>query len=115
MFKWGGLLTWMLLGTYDLAPSNSHRVVMDDTGSNGCSVVRLSGMLGIIDDLDKLPNEKAGSEDKPTICDVDPDDLCEQMILMAAKAGAGEIKMRNLVDEPRLVAHYGPGRWVKKE
>ena len=33
----------------------------------------------------------------------------------SAKAGDGRIIMRNLSDEPRLVANYGPGEWVRME
>lgn len=32
-----------------------------------------------------------------------------------AKAGAGTMIMSGLADEPRLVAHYGPGPWIKKQ
>ena len=52
---------------------------------------------------------------KPTICDVEPDDLCEQLALAEAKAGAGYQIMGKMGDEPRLIAHYGAGPWVKKE
>lgn len=51
---------------------------------------------------------------KPAIPDVSPRDNCEAFALAEAKAGAGEIIMTGLGDEPRLVAHYGPGPWVKK-
>lgn len=57
------------------------------------------------------------SEDEvcnPPIADVEPTDLCEQMALAAAKAGAGTVEMENLGDEPRLIALYGKGPWVKK-
>ena len=50
---------------------------------------------------------------KPPIPDADPKDICEQMALAEARAGAGVIVMTNLGDERRLVAHYGPGPWVK--
>jgi len=52
---------------------------------------------------------------KPAIPDIGPENLCEQLALAEAKAGAGTVIMRNLADEPRLIAHYGPGPWVKKE
>jgi len=52
---------------------------------------------------------------KPAIADAEPGDLCEQLALAEAKAGAGEVIMNNLADEPRLVAHYGKGPWVKKQ
>jgi RHS repeat-associated protein len=51
---------------------------------------------------------------KPAIPDVLPNDFCEQMALAAAKAGAGTVEMTGLADEPRLIALYGPGPWVKK-
>lgn len=53
--------------------------------------------------------------EKPAICDVEPDDLCEQMALAEAKAGAGYPIIGQMGDEPRLIAHYGPGPWIKKE
>lgn len=40
-------------------------------------------------------------------------DTCEQMASAEAKAGAGVVVMTNMGDERRLVAHYGPGPWVK--
>lgn len=52
---------------------------------------------------------------KPTIPDVEPKDLCEQLALAEAKAGAGRPIISALADEPRLVAHYGPGPWVKMQ
>ena len=52
---------------------------------------------------------------KPSIPDVNPGNLCEQLALQEAKAGAGEVIMTALGDEPRLVALYGPGPWVKKQ
>jgi RHS repeat-associated protein len=52
---------------------------------------------------------------KPAIPDAEPNDICEQMALAEAKAGAGTVEMTDLADEPRLVAHYGPGPWVKKK
>ena len=41
--------------------------------------------------------------------------LPEQMALDSARAGNGDVIIRNLGDEPRLVANYGPGEWVKME
>ena len=54
---------------------------------------------------------------KPAICDVEPKDLCEQLVLAEAKAGAGYRIMadKQMGDEPRLIAHYGLGEWIKKE
>ncbi len=54
---------------------------------------------------------------KPAIPDVSPGDLCEQLALAEAKAGAGYPIMTGLEmkDAPRLVAHYGPGPWIKKQ
>jgi hypothetical protein len=37
------------------------------------------------------------------------------MALAEAKAGAGTPIMGGMGDEPRLVAHYGPGPWIKKQ
>jgi hypothetical protein len=37
------------------------------------------------------------------------------MAMDTAKAGYGEVIIRNLGDEPRLVANYGPGEWVKMQ
>ena len=51
----------------------------------------------------------------PAIPDVQPRDLCEQLALAEAKAGAYvEEVSKTMGDEPRLVAHYGPGPWVKR-
>jgi hypothetical protein len=52
---------------------------------------------------------------KPAIPDVKPDDDCEHYALAEAKAGAGEPIMYNLADEPRLIAFYGAGPWIKME
>nr|WP_269634489.1 RHS repeat-associated core domain-containing protein [Methylovulum miyakonense] len=52
---------------------------------------------------------------KPAIPDVEPDNLCVQLALAEAKAGAGEPRMGKMGDEPRLIAHYGPGPWIKMQ
>ncbi|MCW7537680.1 type IV secretion protein Rhs [Aquabacterium sp. A7-Y] len=52
---------------------------------------------------------------KPAKPDVEPGDLCEQLALAEAKAGAGVPIMGQMGDEPRLVAHYGAGPWRKME
>lgn len=52
---------------------------------------------------------------KPAIADVPPNDLCEQLALAEAKAGAGRVIMPQLADAPRLVALYGVGPWVKMQ
>ena len=52
---------------------------------------------------------------KPAIKDVEPDDFCEQLALAEAKAGRHIMKGQKMSDEPRLIAHYGPGPWIKKE
>jgi hypothetical protein len=52
---------------------------------------------------------------KGAIPDCLPTDLCEQLALAAAKAGAGRYKMGPMGDAPRLIAFYGPGPWRKKE
>jgi len=51
--------------------------------------------------------------EKPAIDDVESNDFCEQLALAEAKAGAGTVIISNLGDEPRLIALYGPGPWVK--
>jgi RHS repeat-associated protein len=52
---------------------------------------------------------------KPAIPDTSPGNLCEQLALAEAKAGAGIPIMEGLGDAPRLIALYGPGPWIKKE
>lgn len=56
-----------------------------------------------------------GSGLKGPIPDAVPETLPQQMALDAAKQGAGTQIMENLGDEPRLIANYGPGRWVKMQ
>ena len=57
--------------------------------------------------------DEAGQVLKGPIADAVPKSLPEQLALGAAREGQGKVIMRNLVDEPRLVANYGPGEWVK--
>ena len=52
--------------------------------------------------------------DKPAIPDFEPGDFCEKMAWLAAKAGAGTFAGDSMGDEPRLIAHYGQGPWIKK-
>jgi len=52
---------------------------------------------------------------KGPIPDEEPASIAEQIALQQARAGEGREIMRNLGDEPRLVANYGPGEWVKME
>ncbi|WP_442753675.1 RHS repeat-associated core domain-containing protein [Methylocystis sp. JAN1] len=56
---------------------------------------------------------------KPALPDARPDNFCEQLALEEAKAGAGyqipPFFPATLGDEPRLIAHYGAGPWIKKE
>jgi hypothetical protein len=52
---------------------------------------------------------------KPAIPDAQPKDLCEELALAEAKAGAGLPIMSNLGDTPRLIAHYGLGPWIKMQ
>ena len=68
--------------------------------------------IGAEPNVNALPQSDVKKDAK---CDEDPDDLCEQLAFAEAKAGAGRVIMRNLGDEPRLIAHYGPGPWVKKQ
>lgn len=57
--------------------------------------------------------EQCGPILKPAIPDTESHDLCEQLALAEAKPGAGSPRMGAMGDEPRLVAHYGAGPWVK--
>lgn len=52
---------------------------------------------------------------KGPIPDVVPRNIKELIALNAARGGRGSVIMENLADEPRLVALYGPGIWVKKQ
>jgi hypothetical protein len=52
---------------------------------------------------------------KPAKPDVEPADLCEELALAEAKAGAGTDIMGLMGDEPRLIALYGPGPWRKRQ
>lgn len=63
---------------------------------------------------------KAGVPSAPRVLkgplpDAVPRNLNEQLALKAAKSGAGRRIMDELADEPRLIANYGKGNWVKKE
>ena len=60
-------------------------------------------------------NTETGQVCKPALPDVQPSDLCEQFALAAAKSGAGGPIMGSMGDEPRLIAHYGPGPWQKRQ
>ena len=64
-----------------------------------------------------MPDIDSTPQSKPTKCDQEPDDLCEQLALAEANAGAGYQIMHGekMGDEPRLIAHYGIGPWIKKE
>jgi LysM repeat protein len=75
----------------------------------------------VVDDLKDARRQIEGEEvgqktprkgPKP---DETPRTLAEQLTLQEARAGAGEVIMRDLADEPRLVDNYGPGEWVKKQ
>ncbi|TJZ73888.1 RHS repeat domain-containing protein [Chitiniphilus eburneus] len=71
------------------------------------------GILGAV----AIYNVTQGDPQKancPPVPDAVPGNLCEQLALAEAKAGAGTEVMSNLEDEPRLKAHYGNGPWVKK-
>jgi RHS repeat-associated protein len=59
--------------------------------------------------------ETGGAVLKGPIADEVASNLPEQMALDSARAGNGDVIIRNLGDEPRLVANYGPGEWVKME
>jgi len=69
-----------------------------------------------ISEMMSTPSDtKDGAVCKPAIADVQPNDLCEQLALAEAKAGAGVPIMSALADEPRLIALYGWGPWIKKQ
>lgn len=50
---------------------------------------------------------------KGPIPDQQPANIYESITMDEARAGAGEIVMRDLGDTPRLVDNYGEGEWVK--
>lgn len=52
---------------------------------------------------------------KGPAADAVPQSLPQQLALGAAREGHGTRIMGNLADEPRLVAHYGNGDWVKMQ
>ena len=52
---------------------------------------------------------------KGRIPDQPPATLAQQLALEEAKAGSGNIIMKNLADTPRLESLYEPGKWVKLE
>jgi RHS repeat-associated protein len=52
---------------------------------------------------------------KGPIADAVPNNLPQQLALGAARQGQGTVIMRNLADDPRLAANYGPGEWVKMQ
>jgi RHS repeat-associated protein len=73
----------------------------------GIAEASSGGIAGNIVGQEACPDDN--KPNNPAIPDVPPNNLCEQLALADAKAGAGVIIMRNLGDEPRLVAHYGVG------
>jgi RHS repeat-associated protein len=86
----------------------------------GTAVVAVGSAIYLTLSPNDPPQAAAGpaptpNPSKPALPDVCPDDLCEQLALAEAKAGAGVPIMGQMADEPRLVAHYGPGPWVKME
>lgn len=58
---------------------------------------------------------EAGGALKGAIPDAVPANLTEQLALTEARASGGTQIMANLADEPRLVAVYGQGEWVKMQ
>jgi hypothetical protein len=52
---------------------------------------------------------------KGPIPDEAPRNLNEKLALEEAEAAEGEIIITELGDEPRLIANYGAGEWVKKQ
>jgi RHS repeat-associated protein len=67
--------------------------------------------------LSVLESGTASSQNvcRPALPDVQPGNLCEQLALAEAKAGAGNPIVWALGDAPRLEALYGPGPWIKMQ
>jgi RHS repeat-associated protein len=89
-------------------------------GPIGCGTGAAIGTAAALAAILSTPGDTSKSEAPPAICkpaipDVAPGNFCEQLALAEAKAGAGVPIMGNMGDEPRLISHYGPGPWVKKE
>ena len=86
-------------------------------GAAATAVAEAVGGLALLGGVLSIPGDSAEPQScpKPAIADVEPGDLCEQLALAEAKAGAGVVIMTALADEPRLISHYGAGPWVKKQ
>lgn len=85
-------------------------------GGAALAGIATAAILNMTGDTSKPVDSAATSQIcKPAIADVDPGDLCEQLALAEAKAGAGVPIMGSMNDEPRLIAHHGPGPWIKKQ
>ena len=76
-------------------------------------------MAGVVNAAASSAGSSTESQDgkicKPGKSDESPGDLCAQLALAEAKAGAGVPIMGAMGDAPRLVAIYGPGPWIKKQ
>lgn len=75
----------------------------------------LNGIWNVMTGDGEAKKDNRSCIKKPAIPDVLPRDLCELFALAEAKAGAGEPRMGDMADEPRLIAHYGPGPWRKMQ
>lgn len=84
-------------------------------GAEACAEAMGSRPIPTPKSLPAVPVPNDDPACKPAIPDVEPGDLCEQLALAEAKAGAGEPIMGSMADEPRLIANYGPGPWVKMQ
>ena len=85
-------------------------------GAAATAVAEAVGGLALLGGVLSIPGDSAEPQScpKPAIADVEPGDLCEQLALAEAKAGAGVVIMTALADEPRLISHYGAGPWVNR-
>ena len=81
----------------------------------GTAVVGGVAVAAILSTPGDTPRNKEDNICKPGKPDVLPGDLCAQLALAEAKAGAGVPIMGAMADAPRLVAIYGPGPWIKKQ
>ncbi|QWF19654.1 RHS repeat protein [Lysobacter capsici] len=113
-----GVLSWIALDTAVPEPTD---LAWPKWVAYGAGAAIAGGLLWAANEsgneYDGTAGASEGSEKicKPAIADVQARDFCEQMALAEAKAGAGRVKMGTMGDEPRLVAHYGVGPWMKME
>lgn len=106
------VLTEVCDNTYNKVAQSAH---LANGGRSTQEQVRQSGR-----DLPPLPSAGVAAKTAPQvlkgpIADAVPKTLPQQLALGAAKEGRGTRIMANLADDPRLVANYGPGEWVKMQ